>query len=143
MWTKVKSRRSNSFIYLKFEFYHLFSNKIARTFGHHLFKRLSFAIIPTAFIVGIIITLLAALTIVSVKSLGVGVRYRWFHCNWAFNKKLNFRIYLQIILLIIAIGQILARTFQAAPLAPLPVPQFNAPVPLVYQRPGEPVWFDK
>lgn len=45
----------------------------ARTFGHHLFKRLSFAIIPTAFVVGIIMTLLAALTVISIKSLGVGV----------------------------------------------------------------------
>lgn len=45
----------------------------ARTFGHHLFKRLSFAIIPTAFVVGVIVTLLAALTVVSIKGLGVGV----------------------------------------------------------------------
>lgn len=50
----------------------------ARTFGHHLLKRLTFAIIPTAFVVGIIITLLAALTVVSVKSLGVGVSYKHF-----------------------------------------------------------------
>lgn len=79
-------------------------------------KRLTFAIIPTAFVVGIIITLLAALTVVSIKGLGVG-----------------------IILLIIAIGQILARTFQAAP---VPLPPYNSPIPLVYQRP-EPIWFDK
>ncbi|XP_031620844.1 protein apnoia isoform X2 [Contarinia nasturtii] len=88
----------------------------ARTFGHHLLKRLTFAIIPTAFVVGVIITLLAALTIVSIKGLGVGV-----------------------ILLIIAIGQILARTFQAAP---VPLPQYNSAIPLVYQR-QEPIWFDK
>lgn len=46
----------------------------ARTFGHHFLKRISFAIIPAAFVVGMIFTLLAALTVVSVKSLGVGVR---------------------------------------------------------------------
>lgn len=45
----------------------------ARTFGHHLLKRLTFAIIPTAFIIGVIMTLLAALTVVSIKGLGVGV----------------------------------------------------------------------
>lgn len=44
-----------------------------RTFGHHLFKRLSFAIIPAAFVIGVIMTLLAALTVVSIKGLGVGV----------------------------------------------------------------------
>lgn len=44
-----------------------------RTFGHHLLKRLSFAIIPAAFVIGVITTLLAALTIVSIKGLGVGV----------------------------------------------------------------------
>lgn len=44
-----------------------------RTFGHHFLKRLSFAIIPTAFVVGVIMTLLAALTVVSIKGLGVGV----------------------------------------------------------------------
>ncbi|XP_031620843.1 protein apnoia isoform X1 [Contarinia nasturtii] len=91
-------------------------SEAARTFGHHLLKRLTFAIIPTAFVVGVIITLLAALTIVSIKGLGVGV-----------------------ILLIIAIGQILARTFQAAP---VPLPQYNSAIPLVYQR-QEPIWFDK
>lgn len=44
-----------------------------RTFGHHFLKRLSFAIIPTAFVVGVIMTLLAALTVVSIKGLGIGV----------------------------------------------------------------------
>lgn len=62
-----------SFPFLKSTNCSLFSIA-ARTFGHHLFKRLSFAIIPTAFVVGVIITLLAALTIVSIKGLGVGVR---------------------------------------------------------------------
>lgn len=46
----------------------------ARTFGHHFLKRISFAIIPAAFVIGVITTLLAALTVVSIKGLGVGVR---------------------------------------------------------------------
>ena len=46
---------------------------VARTFGHHFLKRISFAMIPTAFVVGVITTLLAALTVVSIKGLGVGV----------------------------------------------------------------------
>jgi hypothetical protein len=45
----------------------------SRTFGHHFLKRISFAIIPAAFVVGMIFTLLAALTVVSIKGLGVGV----------------------------------------------------------------------
>uniref|UniRef100_A0A182K1K6 Protein osiris 22 n=1 Tax=Anopheles christyi TaxID=43041 RepID=A0A182K1K6_9DIPT len=44
-----------------------------RTFGHHFLKRISFAMIPAAFIVGVITTLLSALTVVSMKGLGVGV----------------------------------------------------------------------
>lgn len=47
---------------------------VGRTFGHHFLKRISFAIIPAAFVVGVITTLLAALTVVSMKGLGVGVR---------------------------------------------------------------------
>lgn len=38
-----------------------------------MLKRLSFAIIPAAFVIGVITTLLAALTVVSIKGLGVGV----------------------------------------------------------------------
>lgn len=57
------------------------------------------------------------------------------------NYENNAFVYLsQVILLIIAIGQILARTFQAAP---VPLPPYNAPIPFVYQRPAEPIWFDK
>lgn len=44
-----------------------------RTFGHHFLKRMSFAVVPTAFVVGVITTLLSALTVVSMKGLGVGV----------------------------------------------------------------------
>lgn len=36
-------------------------------------KRISFAIIPGAFVIGAVTTLLAALTVVSMKGLGVGV----------------------------------------------------------------------
>ncbi|EDS35639.1 conserved hypothetical protein [Culex quinquefasciatus] len=43
-----------------------------RTFGHHFLKRLSFATVPAAFVIGVITTLLSALTIVSMKGLGVG-----------------------------------------------------------------------
>uniref|UniRef100_T1GK34 Uncharacterized protein n=1 Tax=Megaselia scalaris TaxID=36166 RepID=T1GK34_MEGSC len=45
----------------------------ARTFGHHFLKRISFAIIPGAFVVGAVTTLLAALTVVSMNGLGVGL----------------------------------------------------------------------
>jgi hypothetical protein len=55
-----------------------FSAETGRTFGHHFLKRISFAIIPAAFVVGVITTLLAALTVVSIKSLGTGVRYNCF-----------------------------------------------------------------
>ncbi|XP_058454389.1 protein apnoia-like [Malaya genurostris] len=84
-----------------------------RTFGHHFLKRISFAIIPTAFVVGVITTLLSALTVVSMNSLGVGV-----------------------VLLVLAVSQILARTLPGAsqpqPVAySAPVP---GPVPIVYHR---------
>lgn len=108
-----------------------------RTFGHHFLKRISFAIIPAAFVVGVITTLLAALTVVSIKGLGVGVS--------AIHKVNGCRQYpkniiLQVILLVIAFGQILARTFSSAPL-----PQYNAPLPIVYQRQAAdaPIWFEK
>lgn len=55
--------------------YYLFLE--GRTFGHHFLKRISFAIIPAAFVVGVITTLLGALTIVSIKGLGVGVRKKY------------------------------------------------------------------
>lgn len=50
-----------------------------RSFGHHFFKRISFAIIPGAFVIGAVTTLLAALTIVSMNGLGVGVSSSSFH----------------------------------------------------------------
>lgn len=56
----------------------------ARTFGHHFLKRISFAMIPAAFIVGVITTLLAALTIVSMKGLGIGVGNRSIFDNMYF-----------------------------------------------------------
>lgn len=54
----------------------------ARTFGHHFLKRISFAIIPGAFVIGAVTTLLAALTVVSTKGLGVGVSscFHRIHC---------------------------------------------------------------
>lgn len=64
---KVKSELKILKVAISFKFL------TARTFGHHFLKRISFAIIPAAFVVGMITTLLGALTIVSVKSLGVGV----------------------------------------------------------------------
>ncbi|XP_070505594.1 protein apnoia [Chironomus tepperi] len=74
----------------------------ARTFGHHFLKRISFAIIPAAFVVGVITTLLGALTVVSMKSLGVGV-----------------------VLLVLTIGQLIARSLPAAsPIA------YSSPVPI-------------
>lgn len=54
-----------------------------------------------------------------------------------------FVLYAQVVLLVIALGQILGRSFQTAPPAPLYNP---APVPFVsYQRPAEtvPVWLEK
>ncbi|XP_052868350.1 protein apnoia [Anopheles cruzii] len=84
-----------------------------RTFGHHFLKRISFAMIPAAFIVGVITTLLSALTVVSMKGLGVGV-----------------------ILLVLTISQVIARSFPAPLPAPLPVAYSApapAPIPLVYK----------
>ncbi|XP_053682202.1 protein apnoia [Sabethes cyaneus] len=84
----------------------------SRTFGHHFLKRISFAIIPTAFVVGVITTLLSALTVVSMKGLGVG-----------------------IILLVLAVSQIIARSVPAAIPPPIayaaPAP---GPIPLVYHK---------
>lgn len=83
----------------------------ARSWGHHFLKRIGVILIPTAFVVGAVTTLLAALTMVSVKGLGVG-----------------------LILLILTIGQMIARglptlspTAYAAPLPPPP------PIPVVYK----------
>uniref|UniRef100_A0A1B0AGQ2 Protein apnoia n=1 Tax=Glossina pallidipes TaxID=7398 RepID=A0A1B0AGQ2_GLOPL len=91
-----------------------------RTFGHHFLKRMSFALVPGAFVVGVITTLLAALTVVSLKGLGVGV-----------------------ILLILAIGQMLSRALphvHAATAYTAP-----APVPVVYSHSHtqQPVWLEK
>lgn len=82
-----------------------------RSWGHHFMKRIGVILIPAAFVVGAVTTLLAALTMVSVKGLGVG-----------------------LVLLILTIGQYIARgvpalapTAYAAPLPP--PPQF----PVVYK----------
>ncbi|ETN67015.1 hypothetical protein AND_001187 [Anopheles darlingi] len=85
-----------------------------RTFGHHFLKRISFAMIPAAFVVGVITTLLSALTVVSMKGLGVGV-----------------------ILLVLTISQVIARSFPAPLPPPLPVAYSApapAPIPLVYKE---------
>ncbi|KAM7360287.1 apnoia [Cochliomyia hominivorax] len=92
----------------------------SRTFGHHFLKRMSFAVVPGAFVVGVITTLLAALTVVSMKGLGVGV-----------------------ILLVLAIGQMLSRALpqvHAAAYTAAP-----APVPVVYSHSHtqQPVWLEK
>lgn len=93
----------------------------SRTFGHHFLRRISFALVPGAFVVGVITTLLAALTVVSIKGLGVGV-----------------------ILLVLAIGQMLSRALpvQAAPAAYAAAP---APLPVVYSHSHtqQPVWLEK
>uniref|UniRef100_A0A182PZN1 Protein apnoia n=1 Tax=Anopheles farauti TaxID=69004 RepID=A0A182PZN1_9DIPT len=84
-----------------------------RTFGHHFLKRISFAMIPAAFVVGVITTLLSALTVVSMKGLGVGV-----------------------ILLVLTISQVIARSFPAPLPPPVPVAYSApapAPIPLVYK----------
>ena len=82
-----------------------------RSWGHHFMKRVGVILIPAAFVVGAVTTLLAALTMVSVKGLGVG-----------------------LILLILTIGQYIARGIPAlaptAYAAPLPPPP---PVPVVYK----------
>ncbi|KAL5283442.1 hypothetical protein ACFFRR_005991 [Megaselia abdita] len=89
----------------------------ARTFGHHFLKRISFAIIPGAFVIGAVTTLLAALTVVSMKGLGVGV-----------------------ILLILTIGQLLSKSLPHVHAAPL-----AAPLPVVYSHTHaqQPVWLEK
>ncbi|KAH8312016.1 hypothetical protein KR044_009046 [Drosophila immigrans] len=92
----------------------------SRTFGHHFMRRISFALVPGAFVVGVITTLLAALTVVSMKGLGVGV-----------------------ILLVLAIGQMLSRALPvhaAAAYAAAP-----APLPVVYSHSHtqQPVWLEK
>lgn len=84
----------------------------ARTFGHHFLKRISFAMLPAAFVVGVITTLLAALTVVSMKGLGVGV-----------------------ILLVIALGQMLGRLLPAASAPSFAPFQYQAQVqPAQYWR---------
>ncbi|KAL5278389.1 hypothetical protein ACFFRR_003175 [Megaselia abdita] len=97
----------------------------ARTFGHHFMKRISFAIIPGAFVIGAVTTLLAALTIVSMNGLGVGV-----------------------ILLILTIGQMLSRSLPIAHAAPLSAPYAApapAPLPIVYSHTHaqQPVFLEK
>nr|XP_029730237.1 uncharacterized protein LOC115267392 [Aedes albopictus] len=84
-----------------------------RTFGHHFLKRMSFAVVPTAFVVGVITTLLSALTVVSMKGLGVGV-----------------------ILLVLAVSQIIARSANPIPLAPPVAYAAPAPpsVPILYHK---------
>lgn len=88
-----------------------------RTFAHHFLRRMSFAIVPAAFVVGVITTLLAALTIVSMKSVGIGS-----------------------ILLVLALGQFIARSFPTSQ-------SYQAPLPLVYahsrSEPSPPVWVEK
>ncbi|XP_055851711.1 protein apnoia [Episyrphus balteatus] len=88
-----------------------------RTFGHHFLKRISFAIVPGAFVVGVITTLLAALTVVSMKGLGVG-----------------------LILLILTIGQLMSRAIPQAQASPL-----AAPVPVIYSHAHsqQPVFLEK
>ncbi|XP_030371250.1 protein apnoia-like [Scaptodrosophila lebanonensis] len=92
----------------------------SRTFGHHFLRRMSFAVVPGAFVVGVITTLLAALTVVSMKGLGVGV-----------------------ILLVLAIGQMLSRALPVQAAAAYVAPP--APVPVVYSHSHtqQPVWLEK
>lgn len=80
---------------------------------------MSFAVVPGAFVVGVITTLLAALTVVSMKGLGVGV-----------------------ILLVLAIGQMLSRAIPTVQAAAYHAP---APVPVVYSHSHtqQPVWLEK
>lgn len=94
----------------------------ARTFGHHFLKRMSFAVVPGAFVVGVITTLLAALTVVSMKGLGVGV-----------------------ILLVLAIGQMLSRAITPVHAAAAYAAPAAAPVPVVYSHSHtqQPVWLEK
>lgn len=94
----------------------------SRTFGHHFLRRISFALVPGAFVVGVITTLLAALTVVSIKGLGVGV-----------------------ILLILAIGQMLSRALPVQAAAAYAAAPVAAPVPVVYSHSHtqQPVWLEK
>ncbi|KAH8273108.1 hypothetical protein KR018_001064 [Drosophila ironensis] len=94
----------------------------SRTFGHHFLRRISFALVPGAFVVGVITTLLAALTVVSMKGLGVGV-----------------------ILLVLAIGQMLSRALPVQAAAAYAAPAVAAPVPVVYSHSHtqQPVWLEK
>ncbi|EDV93152.1 protein apnoia [Drosophila grimshawi] len=92
----------------------------SRTFGHHMLRRISFALVPVAFVVGVITTLLAALTVVSIKGLGVGV-----------------------ILLVLAIGQMLSRALPVHAAAAYTAAP--APLPVVYSHSHtqQPVWLEK
>jgi hypothetical protein len=106
-----------------------FSAETGRTFGHHFLKRISFAIIPAAFVVGVITTLLAALTVVSIKSLGTGVRYNCYSTL----SIVSYIVFIpQLVLLILAIGQMIARTLPHAHVAGPAA--YSAPLPLVYNH---------
>ncbi|KAL5277826.1 hypothetical protein ACFFRR_002823 [Megaselia abdita] len=89
-------------------------SQTARSIGSELLKRIGPAIIPGAFIIGAVTTLLAALTVVSMNGLGVGV-----------------------VLLILTIGQMLSRTFglsRSAPLAAQYSAPAAAPIPFAYSQ---------
>ncbi|XP_059611045.1 protein apnoia [Phlebotomus argentipes] len=92
----------------------------SRTFGRHLMRRINFVLIPTAFVVGVIATLLATLTVVSLKGLGVGV-----------------------ILLVLAVGQLLARGLPQ--LAPTSTTYAAPPASIIYGRSDvkSPIWIEK
>ncbi|XP_055696632.1 protein apnoia [Lutzomyia longipalpis] len=92
----------------------------SRTFGRHLFRRINFVLIPTAFVVGVIATLLATLTVISLKGLGVGV-----------------------ILLVLSIGQLLARGLPQ--LTTPPTTYAASPASIIYGRSDvrNPVWIEK
>lgn len=82
---------------------------------------MSYAVVPGAFVVGVVATLLAALTVISMKGLGVGV-----------------------ILLVLTIGQMLSRALPVH----ATMTAFTAPAPLsvVYSpshRQQQPVWLEK
>ncbi|GAB0087432.1 uncharacterized protein DMENIID0001_017330 [Sergentomyia squamirostris] len=92
----------------------------SRTFGRHLMRRINFVLIPTAFVVGVIATLLATLTVISLKGLGVGV-----------------------ILLVLSVGQILARglpqftqssTYAATPAASIIYGRSGASSPIYIEK---------
>uniref|UniRef100_A0A1B0GNV9 Uncharacterized protein n=1 Tax=Phlebotomus papatasi TaxID=29031 RepID=A0A1B0GNV9_PHLPP len=92
----------------------------SRTFGRHLIRRINFVLIPTAFVVGVIATLLATLTVVSLKGLGVGV-----------------------ILLVLAVGQLLARGLPQ--LTTPPTTYAASPASIIYGRSdiSSPVYVEK